>query len=125
MSEFRAITVFEITNGDIVEELNNSIAYVQATYCFPMPSTYFNSVETKISNDKTYLEIHPYFRSEESFKDWLDVYGEIIEDLMGEVIEDLAECQLKVTRYVDNPELVDTSNMLNCSNFKSKILDNE
>lgn len=120
---FKKIVTFtqENDNFDIWTELNKSIAFVQALYCHPMPSEYFDNIDFRFNSDKTYCESQSTHPSQEAYKEWLSVYGEIVEELYLEMQEDFKPLGIKVERFIDNVEISGMFDAQPMENFISKI----
>ena len=122
MEAFRCVTVFKKDGiGDVVLEMNTSNAYVQGSYCFSDPSEYYTS-QFLVSNDLNYTEFHITFNNFDSYKDWYNVFGEIVEELMAIMKDDFKPYNITIERYFDNVELSGVADALPYTSFKSKLL---
>ena len=90
--------------NDIVKDMHESISYVQTVYCHPFPSEYFESIDFKLSDDKSYCEAHINFVSLDTYHSWFDLYGEITEELYLEMIEDFKPLVIKIERFFEDVE---------------------
>lgn len=121
MTVFRAATTFSKKgNGDIIAEMNHSIAYIQAGYCFPEVSEYYN-MKFLVSPDLNYAEVHLEYHDKESFQAWLDIFGEIVEELMIEMEADFQPLNITVTRYIENAAMYNIPKALDYNLFTSKL----
>lgn len=92
------------TDNDIMRDMNNSIPFIQTSYCHPNPSEYFESIDVKISDDKLYCEVYINFPSSEAYSEWFNVYGDITEELYLEIQEEFKSLGIKIERFFDNIE---------------------
>lgn len=124
MSLFRTIGIFETQEGDVYEQMCKSTAYIQAIYCFPVPSEYFAIIEQKISENRSYFESHIIFNDEEKYKEWYSIFGEICEELMEEIDTDFTNSGIKYRRFFEKVEIAKAANAEPIEDFVSKFNDN-
>ncbi len=124
MSNFRTISVFECYD-DVYATICKSVTYIQLLYCFPTPSEYFQKIESKISEDRRYLEQHIIFENYEKYQEWFNVFGEITEELTQELLVDLDAGAITLKRYFEDLELSKAKfAAYPLSSFQSKFNDN-
>jgi hypothetical protein len=124
MSLFRTVSVFELPEGNVYEQMCKSASYIQAIYCFPVPSEYFVSLENKVNQNSSYLEQHIYFHSEEKYKEWYGIFGEILEELMEEIHEDFLSYGIVYRRFFDDVEVSGAARAESLSEFRTKFNEN-
>jgi hypothetical protein len=121
MEIFKTVTVFEIASGDVCAKMFESAAYIQAIYCFPVPSEYFLIIEQKISENKSYFEQHIYFPNEEKYKEWHGIFGEILEELVEEITDDFSKHNISYRRFFDNVEISGAARAEPMGDFQTKF----
>jgi hypothetical protein len=109
------------TDNDIMRDMNNSISFIQTSYCHPTPSEYFESIDVKVSDDKLYSEIYINFPSSETYSDWFGVYGDITEELYLEIQEEFKPLGIKIERFFDSVEHSRCYDAQPIENFVSKF----
>lgn len=123
MSVFRTVTVFSKNGpGDIHVELNNNIAYLQVDYCLPEFSEYYE-LQYLVSPDLNYIEIHINYHDVDNFKQWHEIYGEIVQELVIEMKADFETYGVTMVRYIENVEAFGLPSDLDYSLFTSKLID--
>ena len=101
-----------------------SASWIQATYCFPVPSEYFLIIHQKVNNTKSYLEQHIYFHNAEKYKEWYAVFGEIMEELMEEIQDDFSKNGISCRRFFDDVEICGVKNAELMHAFETKFNEN-
>ena len=124
MSNFRTVAVFECENKDVYAEMCKSIAYVQTIYCFPFPSEFFESMKIKSNESKDYVEQEIVFHSEEKYKEWFEIFGSILEELIDEMNVDFEKSKITYRRFFQNIEISRASRAEPLENFQTKFTEN-
>jgi hypothetical protein len=121
MEIFKTVTVFEMLSGDVCAKMTESASYIQAIYCFPVPSEYFLIIHQKVNNTKSYLEQHIYFHNEEKYKEWYAIFGEILEELVQEITDDFSKNNISYRRFFDNVEISGAARAEPMIDFQTKF----
>ena len=98
METFKTIGVFEIASGDVFAKMCESASWIQATYCFPVPSEYFLIIHQKVNNTKSYL--------------------------MEEIQDDFSKNGISCRRFFDDVEICGVKNAELMHAFETKFNEN-
>ena len=106
---------------DIWAEMTKSVAFVQGMYCHPFPSEYFENIDWQFNDTLSYCEAHSYYTSEESYKKWNEMYGEVMEEIYLEMLNEFESLEITIERFVDNVEISGMNDAKPIEQFVSKI----
>ena len=101
---FRTIHTFE-KQGENFFELIPTIPGLASCESFFNNSPYVEFFELRMNPDKSYVEVHVYFKDESNYLEWHSIWGNIHDDIRNSAYEVMETIGVDVKRYWETTDL--------------------
>lgn len=103
---FRTVTTFELPESDIYSVLFSTPGMDVVSSCFVLgENPYLDSAEIKISNDRSYMEVHINFHDENNYNSWHDQWASVHDNVRIIAFNLLKNAGVSIERYWETSDL--------------------